>query len=141
MENYHSSIELNATPEKVFNALTNRIPLWWTEMFEGSSNQAGDTFTVRFGNNVFKSIRVEELTAHTRVSWHVTDSVIAVPELQNQKEWIGARIIWEIFPKNIHAQLQLLHIGLNPEIECYQMCSKGWQQFTDSLKLYVETGI
>lgn len=140
MENYSNTIKLKATADKVFNALTNEIPLWWTEMFEGSANKQGKNFTVRFGNSVYKTMRVEELAHNVRVVWYVENSLIAVPDLKNQTEWIGTKIVWEINEQSNDTELYLTHIGLNSEIECYEVCTNGWQQFTNSLKLFVETG-
>ncbi|NJO02611.1 MAG: hypothetical protein HC880_13840 [Bacteroidia bacterium] len=61
MDNFKKTIIIQATYKKVFDALTNSITNWWTEMFEGISNQQGQTFTIRFGANVFKTMEVEEL--------------------------------------------------------------------------------
>lgn len=140
MENYSQTILLNATADQVFSALTNHIPLWWTEMFEGSANKQGDRFTIRFGDNIFKTMKVQELSADAKVVWLVEDSLIDVPGLTKQKEWIGTTIIWEIIPKESNTELKLTHIGLSPEVECYEICSGGWQQFIGSLKLFLETG-
>lgn len=140
MENYTATVTINATASQLFNALTKEIPLWWTEMFEGSAAEVGSSFTVRFGENVFKTIRVEELVLDTKVVWYVEDSLINIAELNNQKEWIGTTIVWKIQEEDDNAVLKLTHIGLNPEIECYEICSSGWQQFTNSLKLYLQTG-
>jgi len=35
----------------------------------------------------------------------------------------------------------LTHIGLTPEIECYDLCKNGWQSFLYSLNKYLTTGI
>lgn len=139
-ENYKTSVELNTTPEKVFNALTNEIFLWWTEMFEGAANQKDKIFTVRFGSDVYKTIRVQELIVDSKISWLVTASIINIPGLKKQQEWKGTSIIWEILANKNNTRLHLSHIGLNPSIECYDICTKGWQQFISSLKLFVETG-
>lgn len=139
MKDYQHSIELNAGANKIFNALTREIPLWWTEMFEGSSNERGQLFTVRFGDNVFKTMEVKELVTDVKVVWEVKDSVIAIPELKNQREWIGTRIIWEIKPGDNVCNLELTHLGLTPVIECYDICADGWQQFINSFKSHIET--
>lgn len=140
MEDYSNIIKMNAPAGKVFDALTKEIPLWWTEMFEGSANKQNDTFTVRFGESIYKTMRVKELSGNSKVVWSVTNSLIAVPELKNQTEWIGTTIEWEIAPHENKTALLLTHTGLQPGIECYDICTNGWQQFTNSLKLFVETG-
>ncbi len=140
VENYMSTIEVATTVEKAYNALTREISLWWTEMFEGSSLHTGDLFTIRFGDNIYKTMQVKELSPCSKVIWFVEDSLIALPELKNRTEWIGTTIIWEIEPKEDDTRIKVTHIGLNPDIECYEICSNGWIQFLGSLKLFLETG-
>ena len=74
VENYIHIIEVNTTAIKVYDALTHKIPLWWTELFEGSSSEAGNLFTIRFGDQIHKTMRVNELAANTKVVWLVEDS-------------------------------------------------------------------
>ncbi|GEM_PF-846314 len=52
-QNFQYQISVNATPEKVFESLTRKIPFWWTEMFEENQIRRR-SFTVRFGSAVFK---------------------------------------------------------------------------------------
>lgn len=140
IENYSQTIQLSRSAGQVFKALTDEIPFWWTTLFEGAANSKNDRFTVRFGDQIYKTIRVEELHENEKVVWYVEDSLIAVPGLKNQKEWIGTMIVWNIIEMENGTVLQLEHIGLQPEIECYAICIDGWRQFVKSLELYVETG-
>lgn len=140
MENYKTELEIKATAEKVYAALTQEIPLWWTEMFEGAADREQSTFTVRFGDSVYKTMAVTKLQPNVTVVWNVKDSLIQIPELKNQTEWIGTTIIWEIRPAGENCILQLTHVGLQPAVECYEICAAGWQQFTTSLKSFLETG-
>lgn len=140
MDNFQKTMILQATGSKVFHALTNFIPQWWTETFEGVANIQGETFTIRFGANIFKTMRVEELIPNKKVVWVVTGSLIDLPELINKTEWIDTRIIWEITENDTDTTLLLTHLGLTPEIECYSICESGWNSFTNSLKAFLETG-
>jgi hypothetical protein len=140
MENYNQTIQLNVSTDRVFNVLTEEIPFWWTTLFEGSSNKKSDRFTVRFGNHIYKIMRVEELQENAKVVWYVEDSLIALPGLKNQNEWIGTTIVWDIIEKGNGTVLQLEHVGLHPEIECYNICTDGWKQFLKSLETYIEIG-
>ncbi len=36
--------------------------------------------------------------------------------------------------------LQFRHEGLSPQLECYDMCRAGWDQYLPSLRDYLETG-
>jgi uncharacterized protein YndB with AHSA1/START domain len=138
--NFQHEISVNASLDKVYKSITREINLWWTEMFEGVSDQKDKSFTVRFGPSVFKTMRVEEIIPKEKVVWHVTDTIIDIPELKNKKEWLNTRIVWQLRAEKTKTTIQLTHIGLHPEIECYSICSIGWVQFCDSLKSYLETG-
>ncbi|MBP1164946.1 hypothetical protein JOE44_001830 [Chryseobacterium sp. PvR013] len=140
VEDYIHEIEVNSTADRIYHALTQEIPLWWTELFEGSSSEAGNLFTIRFGDQIHKTMRVKELIHNTKIVWWVEDSLIALPELKNQTEWIGTTIVWEMEQKENSSVLMLTHIGLNPNIECYEICSNGWRQFLGSLTKFLETG-
>lgn len=140
MENFNKAIILEATKDKVYDALTNTISKWWTEMFEGVSNEQGKSFTIRFGESVFKTMTTEELLHNKKVVWKVTDSLIDIPDLKNKTEWINTKIVWEIFSKNNQTELHLTHLGLTPQIECYNICESGWHNFTDSLTEFINTG-
>ena len=140
MDDFKKLIILQATEQSIYEALTSSIPKWWTEVFEGTSNVQGETFTIRFGANVFKTLKVEELIPNTKVVWKVTNSLIDIPELKNKKEWINTKIVWEISTQNGNTELSLTHLGLTPQIECYDICESGWQNFTDSLTTFIMTG-
>ena len=67
MSNFKKTVTLHATDKSVYHALTSSIEKWWTELFEGVSNKQGESFTVRFGDNVFKTFKVEELITNKKV--------------------------------------------------------------------------
>lgn len=140
MENYSNEIDVNASPESVYQALTKFIPQWWSAHFEGVSDKEGRIYTVRFGDSIYKTFEVTQLQPDEKVVWVVKDSVIDIPELKNKTEWIGTTINWEIEDRNDSTLLRLTHIGLTPRIECYDICQAGWAQFLSSLKAFTETG-
>lgn len=141
MSDYKKTMRFQATETIIYKALTNSITKWWTEIFEGVSNKQGQQFTIRFGANVFKTMMVEELISNKKVVWNVVDSLIDIPELKNKTEWINTKIIWELTANGKETVLSLTHIGLTPEIECYTICESGWQNFTNSLATFINTGI
>lgn len=138
----HFSLEITigASAQEVYKSLTENIPGWWTEMFEGSSRETGDQFTVRFGDAVFKTMQVVALAEDEKVIWRVTDTLIDLPELSNKTEWLGTEIVWDMTQNPDKTALTLTHIGLTPEIECYNICENGWRNFVKSLVLFAETG-
>lgn len=139
--NFQHEMLVDATIEKVFSGIAKEIPLWWTEMFEGSSDTTDSLFTVRFGPSVFKTMLVQELNVNKKIVWLVTDTLIDVPQLNNKQEWLNTEIVWELTQEGGKTLVSLTHLGLNPDIECYDICSVGWRNFCASLKSYLEKGI
>lgn len=141
MNDFKTTLSVDSSPAEVYQSLTNDIANWWTEMFEGTSNEVGKSFTVRFGSAVFKKFAVTELVADKKVVWDVVDSFIDLPELTRKTEWIGTQIIWEIATHQEKTILTLTHVGLVPEIECFSICENGWRNFTKSLHDFLDTGV
>lgn len=122
---YKKSITVNVKPEDVYGALTNRMKEWWTENIDGVYGKAGDVFTVHFGST-HKTFMVEKAVPNESVIWFCQDAYIDLPELKNKSEWNGTRVIWDMRPKGSGTEITVTHIGLTPEVECYQICEAGW---------------
>lgn len=63
-----------------------------------------------------------------------------MPELNNKKEWIGTKIIWEILQNADTTTLLLTHQGLNSAIKCFEVCLDGWNSFLNSIDMLLTTG-
>lgn len=109
-------------------------------MYEGTAEQPRQTFTIRFGSQVFKTIVVEELIDRKKVVWRVVDALIDLPDLANKTEWINTCMVWDISGSANDTVLELTHIGLHPDVECYNICMIGWQSFLHSFEKFVTTG-
>lgn len=116
------SLLVDQTPQKIFKAINN-VGAWWTEI-EGSSQQPGDVFTVRFGE-VFITHKIAEHVTNKKIVWHVTDS--------SEKEWIDTQICFEISIKDNSSEIHFTHIGMVPELKDYNDCVKGWTKFIGNL--------
>jgi len=46
--NYRRTLSLATTLDKVLEALTEKIPIWWTATFDGAASEEGHSLTVRF---------------------------------------------------------------------------------------------
>lgn len=139
-KNYQRSVALEVSPETIFDSLANSISQWWTRAFEGSSHALSDVFSVQF-DNTRKTFQVEEIVPYQKIVWRCTKAHIDSAALTNKAEWEGTRIIWEITPAANGATLTLLHEGLTPGFECYDICEKGWDYFLfESLVPYLNEG-
>ena len=136
-QNYHSSITVDITPQKALECIS-RVSEWWATHFEGHSQKTGDVFTVRFGET-FATFIITEVVAEKKTVWKVTDCNI--PSLADKKEWKDMVIDWELSPIGHATRIDFTHIGLVPEVECYDMCVQGWSFYVkESLFKFITEG-
>ena len=55
-------------------------------------------------------------------------------------EWAGTTIVFELAPADGGSELRFRHVGLTPQLECFDMCHEGWTHYLASLVAYVDTG-
>lgn len=126
-------IRFKAPRERVFDAITTLDGLrgWWTPFVRGSAG------TLRFefeGLSQHIIMRVDEARPDSLVKWTcLTHSALA--------EWNNTSVIWDLRPtRRDQCELRLEHVGLNPELECYDHCEVGWDHYLSSIASYVERG-
>jgi len=134
---YHTSITVDAPSQEVFENI-NQVSKWWTENLEGKSQKLNDEFTVRFDDVHVSTQKFSEVIPGKKIVWDVTDCNLHW--LADKKEWKGTKIDWEVSTKNNATQIDFTHIGLVPEVECFDSCRKGWDFFIKEslLKLITE---
>lgn len=135
-QNYQSSIAAGFTPREAFEGI-NHVTEWWARNIEGNTEKLNDVFTVHFGET-YVTFKITESVPNEKVAWHVTDCYL--PWLKDKTEWNGTTVVFEIFPLGDETQVTMTHIGLVPEVECYNGCEAGWNKhFKGSLlKLLTE---
>lgn len=134
---YHKTISAKITPEEAFTYITD-VSHWWTSHFKGKTSRLNDTFNLTFGENTF-SFKVIESIPGEKLVWLVTDC--NMPWLTDKKEWKGTNLVWNIAKKTDKTTITFTHIGLVPEVECYDICNIGWNNYIGkSLPSLIETG-
>lgn len=132
------SFTVEQTPEEVFRAINN-VRGWWSASLEGSSEKPGDEFTYRHGDIHVSRQRVTEAVPGNKVVWQVLDGTLNFT--RDQHEWSGTEVRFEIARKGRKTEVRFTHVGLTPEKECFDACSKGWNFYIlDSLLPLIATG-
>ncbi|PSL46507.1 hypothetical protein CLV51_103487 [Chitinophaga niastensis] len=125
-QDYNEIITVNATAQEAFESI-NSVSKWWTENLEGSSQKLNDEFTVRFDDIHVSKQKLVEVIPDKKVVWLVTDSKLNF--LKDKHEWTNTKISFEIAEKDGKTQINFTHIGLVPEVECYNSCTNAWGQY------------
>ena len=124
-------MSVDQSPRQVFDAVLN-VRGWWqglySEEITGGTKNINDEFTFRAGGGAhYTRQKLVEVIPDKRVVWLITECDLTFIEKKN--EWEGTKIIFEIAEKAGKTQLQFTHVGLTPEIECYDACSSAWRMY------------
>jgi len=131
-DDFRSTKTFAAAPDAVFSALTHIDDLtgWWTPT--GGGADAGDTLRFLMGDQEVV-MRVDEADRPSRVRWSV---LVCEPA----PDWVGTSITFDLEPVETGTELRFQHHGLNPGLECFEMCQAGWTRHLASLVDYVDRG-
>ena len=133
--NYTQQFSTHVNQEVIFKAISKQLNDWWGKT-DLPVSKIGDEFTTSF-DNAFWKFRVIDFKNNEKLTWLCIDGK---PEFN--AEWIGTKVDWNIFLSNGLTKLNVVHEGLTPDFECYNICAPTWDIFiTSSLKTFVETGI
>jgi Activator of Hsp90 ATPase homolog 1-like protein len=106
---------------------------------EGNTSAIGNPFTVRFGDT-WVNFEITEMIPNQKIVWQVMDSYL--PWLADKKEWNDTRLVFELSETAGGTQLSTTHIGLTPQMECFDNCRQGWDFYAgDSLRLLITEGM
>ncbi len=142
--NYTRTMVVPRTPLEVYDAIRH-IAAWWTINTEGSADRVDDLFTIWFGDPVTGQLvhrttqRITEAVPGKRLAWTVTECHMLW--LKDKEEWKGTTMVFDIVPVAEGARIDFTHIGLTPQVECFEQCERGWAYFLiESLQELIVTG-
>jgi hypothetical protein len=139
IKDIHFEFDVPVSPELAYIAI-GKPREWWHDALDGDSSMLGDSFTVRFSDLDFVRFTVSEAQPGSRYVWHVEDCYLQW--FENKTEWTGTDVVFDISPTADGSRVKLVHMGLTPEVECYEMCNSGWEgHFMKSLRNFMVDGV
>jgi len=125
-QNYTASFLVDQSPREVFNAVTNARG-WWSEEIAGSTDKLNDIFLYHYQDVHRARIKLIEVVPDKKVVWEVLDNYFNFT--QDETEWKGTKMIFEISQKGNQTQLHFTHQGLVPAYECFDVCNDAWSNY------------
>ena len=136
--NFTTAFQVDRTPEEAFAAINN-VRGWWSGDIEGPTDKLGDEWSYRYKDVHFSKHRITEFVPGEKVAWLVLDSYLSF--VDDKKEWNGTRITFEIAAKGDKTEVRFSHLGLSPDVECYDGCSNAWGSYINgSLRNLIASG-
>jgi len=126
-------VTIEAAPERVFNALTQKdeIARWWTDDLS-TIPEVGSLSEFYFSKRKFViQFEVAELEQDKKVHWL---------SRKGPPHWVGTSITWQLEPVHNGTQVIFHHDGFAQADERYEITRAWWEHFLASLKSYLETG-
>jgi hypothetical protein len=136
---FSTAIVVDRSPSEVFEAVVN-VRGWWSEGIVGPTGQLDDEFLFEVEGIHRTTQRLVEVVPDQRVVWLVTDACMTF--LEDEREWVGTRVIFDISEKDGRTELAFTHEGLAPGVECFDACAPAWKQYVqNSLFSLITTGV
>jgi len=131
MPNIRHMVTIDASPGKVYDAVSTRngFAAWWTT--EVDEKPGENKFQLYFGPDYFKELHQVEVLANHKARYKV---------LAGNPQWLKTEIIFEIRPAGHASKLFFEHNGWKDYTDLYSQCSYDWALYLRSLKAFVETG-
>lgn len=132
------TISVTQTPKQAFDAINN-VRGWWSEEIEGNTDKLNDTFIYQYEDVHYAKIHVIEIVPDEKIVWFVAYNYFKFTK--DKSEWTGTKISFDISVKDAKTEIRFTHHGLNPEFECYDICSNAWARYIEqSLLNLISTG-
>ena len=137
-KNFTTTFTVDQSLEEAFTAINN-VRRWWSGEIEGSTDKRGDEFSYQYQDVHRSKQKITELIPGKKVVWHVLDGHLNF--VQDKTEWKGTDITFEVSKKGNKTEIRFTHLGLVPELECFNACSNAWGSYINgSLRSLITTG-
>jgi uncharacterized protein YndB with AHSA1/START domain len=135
---FTTSFTVDRSPQEVFDAVLD-VRGWWMTTIDGDDRAVGDEFSFRVPDVHSCTMRVTELVPGRKVTWQVIANHMTF--IDDQSEWLGTEIRFELSPTGGGTELRFTHDGLVPTYECFDICRNAWSFYVgQSLRGLAATG-
>lgn len=135
---FTTTIKVDQSPEKVFDAVTN-VRGWWSEEIEGDTAKLNDEFEYHYEDIHRCKVKLIDVVENKKIVWLIEQNYFKFTE--DKMEWTGTKPTFEIFEKDGKTELRFTHFGLVPEYECYEICRDAWTNYIqNSLQKLITIG-
>lgn len=139
-QSFQYRITTSRKPKEVFDYLMDPRN-WWVGLFnetiQGRSESINDEFSFKAGDGLhYSNQKLVELIVGKKIVWLVVESNLSF--LQNTNEWVGTKIGFDLEQENEQTNVIFTHLGLIPQIECFDGCSSAWTQYLQNLKIKLQ---
>ncbi len=131
-EDYSYDMNVSAPIDRIIEALTNDndISRWWP-IFSVHERE-GNELRFVMGDMGPLDFTVASDPSTNKVTWSVTQCSVL-------SDWVGTTPTFVIQPNSDGtSQLSFRHVGLSPEVECFEQCQAGWNQYMPSLYEFLQ---
>ncbi|MGA2295007.1 MAG: SRPBCC domain-containing protein [Acidimicrobiales bacterium] len=122
-QSFTTAFTVKQSPQEVFTAI-NDVRGWWSGDIDGNTDTLGDEFTYRYEDVHYSKQKITESVPGERIVWHVLDGYLSFAE--DKTEWNDTEITFDISKKGDETEVRFTHVGLVPDIECFDNCSNAW---------------
>jgi hypothetical protein len=137
-QNLTHAFAVRNTPDQVFAAI-NDVRAWWSGEIDGATDKLGAEWTYRYKDMHRSKQRIVELIPGKKVEWLVVDSYLSF--VKDKTEWNDTRIVFDIAAKGNETEVTFTHVGLAPDVECFEACNDAWGSYIKgSLRDLITTG-
>lgn len=134
-----TTFSVDRSAGEVFSAINN-VRGWWSERIDGVTDQIDQEFTYQRKDIHKCTMKIVEYVPDRKVVWLVLDNYFSFT--QDQSEWKGTLVEFEISEAGGKTVLNFTHRGLVPGHECYNICFDAWTFYiTESLKSLITKGV
>jgi len=137
-KNFTTTIAVDRSPEEVFAAVNN-VRGWWSEEIEGTTDRLGEEFVFYYKDVHRSKQKIVELVPGKRVVWLVTEAHLNF--VKDKSEWNDTKVSFDISRNGDKTELRFTHVGLVPQLGCFDGCSGAWGFYVnESLRDLITTG-